>query len=163
MDEKRSRMRRPLAVADLLTASLRGRPAEKRLKEGRIWLLWEEAVGRQIASQAQPVTLRDGILTVAVASAPWMQELNFLKRGIVVKLNALLGEPLVREIFLKAGRIEPPLPPEPEPRPAGRELTTAERELIAAETATVDDPEVRASLARLMARHYAASPPEKRR
>src|SRR5919109_4717827 len=163
MDEKRSRMRSPLAVSALLTAALRGKPAEKRLKEGRIWLLWEEAVGRQIASHARPVTLRDGVLTVAVANAPWMQELNFLQRGLAEKLNSLLGEPIVREIFLKAGRIEPPRPPEPEPRPAARELTPAEQELIDAETAAVDDPEIRASLARLMARHYAAPPPKKGR
>ena len=38
-------MRRPVAVADLLSSAFQGKPAEKRLKEGKIWLVWDAAVG----------------------------------------------------------------------------------------------------------------------
>ncbi|WP_298439761.1 DUF721 domain-containing protein [Geobacter sp.] len=150
-------MPRPRPVADLLADALHGKPAEKRLREGRIWLHWHGAVGPQVASHAQPVSFRDGVLTVAVASAPWMQELNFLKRTIAERLNALVGEPLVREIYLKTGKIDQPPPPEP-PSPPLRELTPAERDRVATEAAAIEDPELRAAFARLMSRHLALIP-----
>ncbi|GLI37370.1 DUF721 domain-containing protein [Geobacter hydrogenophilus] len=158
MGDARSRMPRPRPVADLLTEALRGKPAERRLKEGRIWLLWDEAVGERIASLARPVGFRDGTLTVAVANAPWMQQLNFLKGGIVEKLNTLLGGPVVRDIYLKAGRTVSPVEAPPERRPPPRELTRAEREFVASETESVEDPELREIISHLMAKHLASKP-----
>lgn len=158
MGEKRSRMSRPRPVADLLTEALRGKPAERRLKEGRIWLLWDEAVGERIASLARPVSFRDGTLTVAVANAPWMQQLNFLKGGIIEKLNALLGGPVVREIYLKAGRAEPSAEATPERLRPLRQLTSAEQEFVTAETETIEDAELREIISRLMAKHLASTP-----
>lgn len=160
MAETRARMPRPRSVADLLAESLRGKPAERRLKEGRIWLLWEDAVGDRIASLARPVGFRDGTLTVAVANAPWMQQLNFLKRGIIEKLNTLLGSPVVREIYLKAGQAVPPIAPPVEHRPPLRELTGAEQEMVETETKSIEDPELRDIISRLMAKHLASTAPE---
>lgn len=160
MGNARSRMPRPRPVADLLTEALRGKPAERRLKEGRIWLLWDEAVGERIASVARPVGFRGGTLTVAVANAPWMQQLNFLKQGIMDKLNALLCGPVVTEIYLKAGMTEPPPAPSSEQRPPARELTTVEKEFVREETESIEDPELRAIISRFMARHLASSPPD---
>ena len=97
-------MPRPLAVSGLLAEIFQGSPAEKRLKEGKIWLIWEAVVGAQIAAQAKPAGFRDGVLTVAVASAPWMQQLTYLKKEIVAKLNRRLGTELVKDIYLRAGR-----------------------------------------------------------
>ena len=92
MAEKRQRMRRPAAVADLLSAFLRGTPAEARIKEGGIWLVWSDAVGSRIASHAQPCAFRDGILTLSVDSAPWMQQLTYLKQELILKVNGELGD-----------------------------------------------------------------------
>lgn len=158
MGESRSRMPRPRPVADLLTEALRGKPAERRLKEGRIWLLWDEAVGERIASRARPVAFRDGTLTVAVANAPWMQQLNFLKGGIIEKLNVLLGGPVVRDIYLKAGSVEAPVEAQPEPPYPVRQLTRAEQEFVATETTSIEDPELREIISRLMAKHLASTP-----
>lgn len=160
MGETRARMPRPRSVADLLAESLRGKPAERRLKEGRIWLLWDEAVGDRIASVARPVGFRDGTLTVAVSNAPWMQQLNFLKRGIIEKLNTLLGGPVVRDIYLKAGPPAPPTEAPIEHRLPPRELTGAEQEMVASETESIDDPELREIISRLMAKHLASTAPE---
>ena len=158
MGESRSRMSRPRPVADLLTEALRGKPAERRLKEGRIWIFWDEAVGERIASLARPVAFRDGTLTVAVANAPWMQQLNFLKGGIVEKLNVLLGGPVIRDIYLKAGTVEVPVEAPPErPHPI-RELSRSEQEFVATETQSIEDPELRDIISRLMAKHLASTP-----
>lgn len=153
MAEQRKKMPRPLAVADILSATFNGKPAGKRLDEGKIWLAWDTAVGDQIAAKARPVSFRDGVLTVAVASAPWMQQLAFLKIGMIERLNEHIGSELVRDIYLKAGRAEAP-PPAPKPRRhQARQLSREEEELIAAQTGAIEDDELRAEFARLLSRH----------
>ncbi len=145
-------MPRPVAIADLLSAAFHGKPAEKRLREGKIWLVWDAAVGAQIAGRARPVSFRDGTLTVAVASAPWMQQLTFLKKKIIENVNDLLGQQLVHDIYLKAGRPQP-LPPQPGPaKKPGRKLTKEETRRIGEQTASVSDPELREAFARVLAR-----------
>ena len=142
-------MHRPAAVADLLGKLLRGTPAELRLKEGRIWLIWESAVGRRIASHAQPAAFRDGILTLRVDSAPWMQQLTFLKRELIEKVNRELGEELVKDLYMKGGKVAPLV--EEKPKVAKRrELSDEERSWIAEQTASVSDPELKAVFESLM-------------
>ncbi|HEY6871423.1 MAG TPA: DUF721 domain-containing protein [Geobacteraceae bacterium] len=153
MAEKRERMKRPLPVSELMAPLFRGKPAEKRLEEGRIWLVWDAAVGEQIAAKARPVSFRDGTLTVAVVSAPWMQQLTFLKRDMVEKLNQRLGRELVRDIYLKAGAPEPPLPATKPRRNKERPLESAEKLMIAEQSSSIADPELREAVAHLFARH----------
>ena len=144
MADKRPKMRRPAAVADLLSAILRGTPAEKRLKEGRIWLVWEDAVGSRIASHAAPAAFRDGTLTLTVDSAPWMQQLTFLKRELIAKVNGELGEELVKELYMKGGKVKA-APPAKEPTPVKRrELSDEEQSWVAEQAESVTDPELRA-------------------
>jgi predicted nucleic acid-binding Zn ribbon protein len=157
MTDKRKRMFSPMAVSSLLGGIFRGKPLEKRLNEGKIWLIWDTAVGRQIAAQARPVNFRDGVLTVVVSNAPWMQQLNFMKKGIIEKINGTLGEELVKEIFLKAGRPEPLEAEQRRPKRAIRPLTDSEKEHIARETASINDPELREAVAHLLATHLANS------
>jgi hypothetical protein len=153
MSDKREKMPCPSRVTDLLGAVFRGTPTEKRLKEGKVWLVWESAVGPQIAGRARPVSFRDGTLTVAVSSAPWMQQLTFLKKGIMEQLNARLGEEVVRDIYLKAGRCERATPRKSPAKPCRRSLSAQEREKIAQQTDAVVDPELREALAELLATH----------
>jgi len=137
-------MRRPAAVADLLGSLLRGTPAEQRLKEGKIWLVWEAAVGSRIASHAAPTAFRDGTLTLHVDSAPWMQQLNFLKKELVAKVNAELGEEMVKEIYMKGGRVKPATPAEPPKAAKRRELSQEEQTWVAEQAESVTDPDLRA-------------------
>jgi len=155
MTEKRKKMPRPMAISDLLDTAFHGKPAEKRLQEGKIWLVWDSAVGRQIASKACPVSFRDGVLTVAVVSAPWMQQLTFLKKGIMDKLNEHIGRDLVRDIYLKAGMPQPLSPrTEPVKKPV-RQLTEEETRRIREQTASVSDLELREAFARVLGRELA--------
>jgi predicted nucleic acid-binding Zn ribbon protein len=137
-------MRRPAAVADLLSAILRGTPAEKRLHEGRIWVVWESAVGSRIASHAAPAAFRDGTLTLAVDSAPWMQQLTYLKKELIAKVNGELGEEMVKDIYMKAGKVATATPAEKPKAAKRRELTDVERSWIAEQAASVTDPDLRA-------------------
>ena len=152
MADTRKKMTRPLAIADLLATAFTGKPAGRRLEEGEIWLIWNAAVGKQIAAKAYPVSFRDGILTVAVSSAPWMQQLTFLKQGMIDKLNTRLGAELVRDIYLKAGISQASPTPPGTPKKACRRLTAEESRHIREQTADICDPELREAFARVLTR-----------
>jgi predicted nucleic acid-binding Zn ribbon protein len=151
MADRNRRQRFPTPVAKLLAETFRGKPLEKRLGEAEIWRVWDGAVGGQIASKARPSKFNDGVLTVIVTSAPWMQQLNFMKRDIVQRLNEKIGKSLVREIYLKSGR-----PPAVERqatawKPERRALTPEETARIEATVGVITDPELRRAFADLLA------------
>ncbi len=153
-DRRRPRMSRPAAVTDLLSTVFQGTPAAQRLKEGAIWQVWQTAVGPQIAARARPAAIRNGVLTVVVESAPWLQQLNFLKPEIQSKLNAALGEQLVKDIFLKAGTVRNESTTTPTSRKQKQRLLTPDEEaLIDQATAELNDQELRTTLAGLFSRH----------
>jgi hypothetical protein len=153
-------MKYPVSVARLLATIFTGTPAEHRLKEGAIWEVWGSAVGDQIASRARPCAIRNGVLTVIVSSAPWMQQLNFLKIQLMEKLNSAIGEELVKEIYFKAGSLkndsDAPIR-KPAPARIRRNLTCEEQETVARATEKLADPELRKTLSSLYSLHLASS------
>jgi predicted nucleic acid-binding Zn ribbon protein len=151
----------PTPVASLLTAAFRGKPLEKRLEEAGIWRVWDETVGGQIATKARPSRFQDGVLTVMVNSAPWMQQLNFMKRDIAQRLNEHLGKELVQEIYLKAGRPIATDQPVKTKKPEKRVLSAEEKESITSAVAAIDDPELRRVFADLLEKHVSHQPGKK--
>lgn len=114
----------------------------------RIWDIWEEAVGPRIAERAQPETLRNAVLVVGVSSSVWMQELSFLKQKILDRLQQKLAPGMIKDIRFKLGDCKragagghgsEPLP----------ELSAEEKEKIARQTGSIEDPELRESLRNL--------------
>ena len=89
-----------------LPALLRRIDPTRRLEAYQVWTFWDEVVGEQIARRAQPQRLRDGVLTVAVSSHSWMQELQFLRATICEKLNDRLGSPLISALVLVPGEVK---------------------------------------------------------
>ena len=76
-----------------------------RLREYRVFSLWEKAVGPGIARHAQPSSIRGRRLTVIVDSSAWMQQLSLLKPEIVAKVNARLGTDGIESITLRLGEL----------------------------------------------------------
>lgn len=68
--------------------------------------LWRRAVGHRVARRTAPGPLRDGVLTVYVASAVWAQELSLLSPAIVDKLRAASLD--VARLRFRVGTIDPP-------------------------------------------------------
>lgn len=149
----------PSSLMEILAETLRGKPAETRIREGKIWTVWEAAVGKQIAARARPLKCSGGILTVGVSSAAWMQQLSFLRREITEKINTLVQDEIVREIRLTATRIEPAPAEKTAQKKPSRPLSTAENERIRELTAVVSDPDLRMTLQRLMQAHFSIREP----
>jgi predicted nucleic acid-binding Zn ribbon protein len=90
----RRRGPRPVASAlDRLTTQLA--PATLLAEVQRTWA---EAAGPAFAAQSEPVSERDGVVTVACASAVWAQELELLSEHVIERLNERLGRPAVRRL-----------------------------------------------------------------
>lgn len=121
-------MARPRAEPDRLANALRQVvqriDPERRLPAYRVWTFWAEAVGAAIAERAEPATFRDGVLSVRVAGAAWMQELQFMKDELRERLNARLGTALIRDIYFVSGPVTRAVPP-PAPRPTTLETAIA--------------------------------------
>ncbi len=146
---KRTRMRFPQPLSTLLDG-LKGLGLAERLREADIWRVWPEVVGPAISSRARPLRIINGILTVAVSSGPWMQELTFLKGMIREKLNGQLGATVVKEIVLKSGRVEKEVPVAVAGAPRKKRLTARQLAFIDEQSAAIADPEIRAEFVALM-------------
>lgn len=133
------------------------------LKESVIWQLWDETVGPQIARRAKPAAIRNGILTVTVSSSPWLQQLNYMKAELCVKINNAIGEEMVKEIYLKAGSLkETGTTPAASVKKSARRLSPDEETRIAGITAELDDPELRESFSTLFSTHLSHNPESER-
>ena len=90
----RRRSPRPVALAlERLTGSLA--PATLLAEVQRAW---PEAAGAAFAGSSEPVSERDGVVTVACVSAVWAQELDLLSERVIERLNEALGRPAVRKL-----------------------------------------------------------------
>lgn len=144
----------PERIGRLLNATVSSALAA-RLKDLVIWQEWEQAVGPAIAARTRPLRISGGVLTILVASGPWMQQLSFMKAELCARINGQLGEERVREIMLKSGRIqqEPDVKPEPG-RSALPPLSSQQQNWISSQVAEVRDQEVALALQQLMVAHY---------
>jgi len=98
----------PDRVADALRQVVLRIDPDRRLAAYRVWTFWAEAVGPAVASHAEPATFRDGVLSVRVSSAAWMQELQLMKDELREQLNTRLGRALIRDIYFVSGAVTPP-------------------------------------------------------
>lgn len=66
----------------------------------RVQQRWPIAVGEAIAAESEPVSERDGIVTVGCRSAVWAEELSLLAPALLERLNESMsgraGDPPIR-------------------------------------------------------------------
>jgi hypothetical protein len=112
---------------------------------------WEAAVGTRIAARARPIKLERGVLLVRAASSTWAQELALLSEAIITQLRG--RNIAVDSLRFRVGQIDAP------ERPPSREevrISPAAVPLpptVATQLAQVEDPELRAILARAAAKN----------
>jgi predicted nucleic acid-binding Zn ribbon protein len=72
---------------------------------GDVQRAWPGVVGPSIAEQAQPVSERGGVVTVACSASVWAQELDLMAPQIIDRLNeALPGGTVSRLRCVAQGR-----------------------------------------------------------
>jgi predicted nucleic acid-binding Zn ribbon protein len=79
---------RPLGAA---LGVVRSRTEPKTLL-GAVQGAWSAAAGAAVAVEAEPVSERDGVVTIACRSATWAQELDLLQDQLLEALNRALSD-----------------------------------------------------------------------
>lgn len=92
---------RYVTLGQAIAEFARSRGLERRLREGDLFRLWPEIVGPRIARRAKLIRLRRGRLVIECSDAVWRTELQFLKPELLEKIQRIVGEGVVKEIFLK--------------------------------------------------------------
>ncbi len=103
-------MKRLKPIRSILEKTFEALEVDVGLKAHSILRRWKEIVGESVALQAQPRSIRNRILFVDVSHSTWMQQLQFLKPTLIEKVNALIGEPYVKDIRFKLGNLSPASP-----------------------------------------------------
>lgn len=85
-------------IGIILKDTLKKSGLEKKLMQFQIFLNYEKLVGESIAKVSRPVFFRNDTIFIGVENPIWSQQLHFLKREIIEKLNSVFSEPLVRDI-----------------------------------------------------------------
>ncbi|MEZ4600131.1 MAG: DUF721 domain-containing protein [Syntrophotaleaceae bacterium] len=103
MSEPKDSNRKVDNLGTVINRFLEKRGLNERMRRYRAWQLWEKVVGPQIAARARPARMREDVLEVWVDHGVWMQQLQLLKPKLIARLNAALGEPLIRDLYLRQG------------------------------------------------------------
>lgn len=103
---KRKRMAKPAPLGGVLKEALKASHIDVDLELYGLWEHWAEAVGPVIEKNARPAAIKGRLLLVNVSSAPWIQQLQYLKEELIQKLNQALGRDAVGDIRFKIGPLE---------------------------------------------------------
>lgn len=143
-------------IGETLPALLRSIESAYKDDGHRIWEVWDQAVGPELARRVQPHKFKNGLLTVAVEGASWLQQIVFLAPKIIDSVNLCLGNPLVQRIKGVASVIKPSEAAEIEQKlirdePVSEwELAAIEAELSAIRDGAVKDAARNARIAALI-------------
>ncbi len=66
--------------------------------------VWREVAGAMVAAAAEPVSERDGVLSVTCESAVWAHELTLMAPQVVERLNVAVGREAVTSLRCRTTR-----------------------------------------------------------
>lgn len=107
---------------------------------------FRRAAGPQLAAVATPVVLRGGTLVVRTTSAMWAQQLGFLERDLLERLEQELPHVTIDRIHARAG-LPAPAPPRLDPPPS-QPLEPAREHELERLVLTIADPALRTRVLR---------------
>ncbi len=90
--------RRSEAIRPILQRALERQGLGRRLERRIPPAIWEQAVGKELASRMQPTALIGGILHLLVQDHRWRDQLDAARGTVIARINQRLGAPLVREL-----------------------------------------------------------------
>jgi predicted nucleic acid-binding Zn ribbon protein len=73
----------------------------RKVKQYELLEAWPGIVGEQIAGVTKAERITDGKLFVHVDEAVWRNELVFLKKDLIAKINSTMQQEIVRDIIFR--------------------------------------------------------------
>jgi predicted nucleic acid-binding Zn ribbon protein len=88
-------------LGDILNA-LRADPRYKaKLYQKQIENGWQDLMGVWINRETRSIRVRDGELTIKIASSALREELDFMRDQIKEKINVLVGEDYIKKVVIR--------------------------------------------------------------
>lgn len=89
----------PESIGSVLGNLLKDLGLEKRIKEQEVIVNWEKIVGNNIAENTKPFKIEGAKLFLKVKSSAWRNELFYLKKELISKLNESAKQELIKDII----------------------------------------------------------------
>ncbi|MCB0397610.1 MAG: DUF721 domain-containing protein [Flavobacteriales bacterium] len=89
------------SLGEVIKELLKSSGLDKKLAQHKLIEGWAEVVGETIARHTLEVKIFDDKLYVKMNSSVIREELNYVKSGLVQKLNELAGEKLIEDIVIR--------------------------------------------------------------
>ncbi len=89
-------------VSDLLPSVLRDLGLQKRFSERRVVEQWSTVVGPALAKRTRALRCESGVLTVHVDHGAWMQELLFIEKKLLAKMQTACPDVALKQIRFTA-------------------------------------------------------------
>ncbi|MCE5290764.1 MAG: DUF721 family protein [Nocardiaceae bacterium] len=90
--------RDPQAFGSLVSSIAKSRGWSSHVAEGTVLGQWLKVVGEDIASHAEPTTLKDGVLSITAESTAWATQLRHMQSQILAKIAAAVGNGVVTKL-----------------------------------------------------------------
>ena len=90
-----------LTLQDAMKSMLREYRLDNQVNETRVKAIWEQVMGKTIATYTSNITVQKNILYLTIVSAPLKQELLYAKDAIRKRVNEAVGEEYIREVVVR--------------------------------------------------------------
>ena len=103
--DKKTDSRHLTHISDILSRALSKYSPPEKTQITQIWEIWDLTLGPPVSQNAKPDTFKNGQLQVIVSSSVWIQQLKFIEKELIDKLNQGLPAPLITHLRFKIGTI----------------------------------------------------------
>lgn len=105
MVKSRRYKQKPVSFAQLSGAGQRESILKQAIAVGRLNNHWPEIVGPTLATKTVPFKIYNKKLTVKVDDSPLLQQLNYLKDDLLIKIRQKLPETAIEVINFRIGKV----------------------------------------------------------
>ncbi len=156
MARKKKPWKQPKSAAEGVGSVLAKLELGPRLLDLRVRKAWREAVGESIARRSEATEFERGTLHVTVESPTWKNELLFISKDVIQRVNERFAEDTpgapknpVRALKLSVGSVAPP-PPKPKPIPPPAPPSLEDAREVEKRVEAITDPDLKDAARRLL-------------
>jgi len=145
----------PADIKSLLARVIRKKKWQRRMGLHAAFRHWNEIVGPDISSRAQPAYMRGTVLWVEVSDSIWMQQLHLQKLLLLDLINHRLGMEGISDIRFRLNcKLACAGPAAPTPKSVPRTVDKQQLAEFEKNLASLRDEEIKNSLRRLWTRYH---------
>ena len=91
----------PRPIGNVMTSVIEELGIGMKIKQYEVLHAWPGIVGEQIARVTSAASLKDGKLFVSVTRSTWRNELIFLKKELIERINTAMHGEFVKDIIFR--------------------------------------------------------------